>query len=158
MALVKKYKLYLVLVGMMIGEAVVLMLLLPGSRETVKADDGRPAGAASPKDPALMEVSLGSFKVNNTADPAVPLRIECSVYATVDKSHEQEFMETLKTKEFRVKESIVTVLRRASYDSVQEATLSTLKRQIRESAADVLGPEKSLLVDIVVPDFIGREI
>jgi flagellar basal body-associated protein FliL len=91
-------------------------------------------------------------------DPGVPVRIECSVYATIDKTHEAEFTESLGTKQFRVKESIVTVLRRADYDTIQEPTLATLKRQIKEATAQVLGPQKTLVQSIVIPDFVGREM
>ncbi|MFO0949256.1 MAG: hypothetical protein U1D30_25645 [Planctomycetota bacterium] len=158
MALIKKYKMYLVLALMMIGEGLALFMILPGTRTELKADDHESASAGETKSGEVVEILLGNFKVNNTADPGLPIRIECSVYATVDKIHEAEFTEVFKAREFRVKESVVTVLRRATFESIQEATLATLKRQIKEATSEVLGKEKSILASIVIPELNGREM
>lgn len=159
MAMLKKYKMYVILAAMMIGEGLALFMILPGSRTELKADDNESGSVTlDAKSAEVVEILLGNFKVNNTSDPGLPIRIECSVYATVDRKHEYEFAEAFKTKEFRVKESIVTVLRRATYESIQEATLATLKRQIKEATSDVLGKEKSLLASIVIPEINGREM
>lgn len=157
MAMLKKYKVYLILALLMVAEAAVLAVILPGSKSSVKADEQAETTAVT-SDTNVVEIELGSFKVNNTADPSIPVRVECSVYATVDKSHESQFADTLATKQFRVKESIVTVLRRADYDTIQEPTLATLKRQIKEATGQVLGPQKTLVQGIVIPDFVGREM
>lgn len=161
MAMLKKYKLYVILAAMMLGEAVVLVMVLPGKTAEVKASDEHAEAADAPGENGegqTAEIELGTFKVNNMSDPGIPVRIECSVYAMIDKTHEQEVTEVLAHMQFRIKESIVTVLRRADYDSIQEPTLATIKRQIKEATAQVLGPHKSLVQGVVIPDFVGREM
>jgi flagellar basal body-associated protein FliL len=155
MAMVKKNLMYIVVAAAMLFEGLGLYFILPRGGSTVQAHDGGKSAAA---DNDYIEAELAASKLNNTSDPGVPVQVEFKVYASVNKDSEEKFKAVLEKKKFRIKEAVSTVLRKASYESLKEPSLTTVKRQIKEAVADVVGRDKDYVEAIIIPEFKTMEL
>lgn len=155
--MIKKYKWWFVGIAVMVAEGLLFMLLLPDSSMVVEGAAVAPGGNVASKD--MVEKPLGEkLQISNVADPAVPLRIDCSIYAAVPTKDEAAFDALMETKKYRVMEVVTTVLRRAGYEQLQEPSLATIKRQLKEAVTDVLGKDKPYVESIIIPDFKSIEL
>lgn len=155
--MLSKYKWWFVGVAVMVAEAVLFMLLLPDSSMVVEGAAVNASTGTSTKE--MVEKPLGEkLQISNVADPAVPLRLDCSIYAAVPLKNELEFDQLMETKKFRVMEVVTTVLRRAGYEQLQEPSLATIKRQLKEAVTEVLGKDKPYVESIIIPDFKTIEL
>lgn len=157
MAMLKKFKFHLIIAGLMIFEGATMYFVMPRVSSKVQAEDER-GGQAAARPSEFFECELAIAKLNNTSDPGVPVQVDYKVYAVVGKQYEGEFKEQIDKKKFRIKEAVATVMRKASYDTLQEPTLTTLKRQIKEAVADVVGRDKEFIDKIVIPEFKTMDI
>lgn len=156
MAYLKKYKLYVFVGVMMVVEAVGILFFLPGSAPAVEETGAAAKGNAASAE--YFECELAAAKLHNTIDPEAPVSIDYKVYAVVPKQAETEFKDEVERKKFRIREAVATVMRRAHTDWLQEPSLVTLKRQIKEAVADVVGRDKDYVDKIVIPDFKMMEL
>jgi hypothetical protein len=157
MASVMKYKTYLILAGAMLLEGVLLFLFLPSRAPTPASASEEGVDVAAQK-VEVAEIQVGEFKVNNQTDPGTPVRVEFSVYVTVEAEKKTEFEEAFKAKLQRIREAVLVVARRASLEELQEHDLKTIKRKIKDAMVQVLGAEKAYMDGVVIPDFKPQEL
>lgn len=156
MALIKKFKMHLIVAGLMLAEGAMLYFFLPSGGSGINADEA--AKKANAKAVDFAECELAAAKLNNTIDPDVSVSVDFKVYAVVYKDREEEFKQQFEKKKFRIKEAIATVMRKANHEWLQEPALTTLKRQLKEAVVEVVGRDKEFVERIVIPEFKTMEL
>lgn len=158
MALLVKYKLYLIFGGLMSAEALVLFFLLGGSASTPAAAEAAVAEDTKASGGEFFEFELGDFKISNNSVEGSPLRVDCKIFAEIPKEYESNFTEVYEKKKHRVRDAIQAVVRAASYTDVTDPDLGTVKRKIKKSVADVIGGDKPFITQIIISDFQSYEL
>ena len=157
MAFLGKHKQLLIIAGVMLFEAVILVLLLPSANpDLATAATSADASDEAPNPANLVEVEISpeeGFQVDNVDDPAMKVHVECKVCLAIDEATATEFDTLLEHRRFRVIEAVQTVIRRASAEELEEADLATLKRQIKAAVTDTLGRDKQLVQEVIVHEF-----
>lgn len=159
MAMLRKYKLYLIIAGVMLAEALVLMFILPKSSPELTtlavASNVRP----DPQVSELLKVNIGNkFTVSNLSDSNLPVRLEVKVCAEIDAKNKIPFEAVLKSRAFRIQEAITTVLRKASTEDLHDPDLAAVKRQIKDAVTEVIGREHPMIEGLIIPEFKSTEL
>ncbi|HID21458.1 MAG TPA: flagellar basal body-associated FliL family protein [Planctomycetaceae bacterium] len=153
----------LILVGgliafVMIAEAAVFYFLGIGSSRAGPDEKGSAAGQAAVSEEEevqeeFAEVEIDTFSVTNTRAAAdVVVHISFKLTAVVAKGQEIEFDQAAnKTHKARVRQAVVEVARRATLEDLNDPSLSTFRRLIREKINKVL--RRSYVVEAVISDF-----
>lgn len=150
MALLKNHMMVFLTITMMIVEALVLFFLFGGAPATPAAEAEEDPAVAQAE---LVERELAQVSVDNMYDPSLITRVEFMAYAAVPKDDAAAFDAVFEERQHRIKQAVDTVVRRAHKQDLEEATLATLKRQIKESLALVLGRDTSYIQDVIVTEF-----
>ena len=143
----------------MIAEAAVFYFLGIGPRQA--SPEGKGNGAGSPiaaaddgeEQEEFAEVEVDTFNVTNTRAAAdVVVHVSFKLTAVVAKGQEIEFDDAAnKTHKARVRQAVVEVARRATLEDLNDPSLSTFRRLIREKINKVL--RRSYVVEAVISEF-----
>lgn len=151
-------KIVILLAVAMVGEAGLFLFLGIGSgdpAEAAAAEEDVPAEAdedADGKD-ELVEVEVHAFNVTNTkAAPDTIVHIAFKLHALVAMDQQDAFDEAANTQnKARVREAVERIMRSATLDYLEDPSLSTLKRLLREEVNKVL--RQSYIVEVAIIDF-----
>ena len=153
MALLKKWKSYIIISVVLVVQALFLAWLFQGDSTVASVPGEQIARADAPRPPNLNvdEFELAAdLNVNNVRDPALPMVVEFGVVAEIDSDNKYAFEETFEKKKNRILEAVATVARNATKDELEEPDLATFKHLIRESVGDVLGRDKAQHVEGII--------
>ncbi len=147
----------IVLVAMSI-EAVIIFSLMPAApAAATDKDQQETAEAAGAEGVApiddLAEVVIDSFNcTNNLVAPGSVLHLSFKVIGVVPAKQQITFEENAnRTHKTRVRQAIERIARSSSLEDLNDPSLSTIKRLIREETNKILG--RSYVTEVVITDF-----
>jgi flagellar basal body-associated protein FliL len=101
--------------------------------------------------PAAAEISLGEFHFAGTSsESGRAARADFSLHVTLLDRMDKAGREALASRRYRVQQDIEQLLRQAHARDFDDATLSELKRQLREQINESLGTR--VISDVIVTD------
>lgn len=139
----------------MVLEAVVMLMMMPSqpkpaagdaSAVAVDAVDSKHEGSGS----AYIEERIDEFKCTNNREES-NLHLRFKVDAVILKSKEIEFRDAVKARKARIRHAVEKIIRGADRVALNDPSLNSLNRQIREEINKVL--EKDYMTDAVIHDF-----
>lgn len=149
-------KIVILVVVAMVGEAGLFLFLGIGSGAPAEAavEDETPESdeEADAKD-ELVEVEIHGFNVTNTkAAPDTIVHIAFKLHALVAADQMDAFDEAANTQnKARVREAVERIMRSATLEYLDESSLGTIKRLLREEVNKVL--RQSYIVEVAIIDF-----
>lgn len=156
MALILKYKMFIIFGALMAVEGIVLFFLL-GSKGASNASEDAMVREAQAQ-ASFVEFDLGEFKVSNNSVEGSPMRIDCKIFAEVPEEYEPKFTESYETKQHRVRDAVQAVIRGATYADITDPDLGAVKRKLKKAITGVVGSEKPYVAQIIVSDFQSYEL
>lgn len=151
-------KIVILIVVAMVGEAGLFLFLGIGSSDPAEATAAEEEPKPDEADPTdgrdeLVEVEIHTFNVTNTtAAPDTIIHIAFKLYALVSADQMSAFDEAANTvNKARVREAVERIMRSSSLDYLEDPSLSTLKRLLREEINKVL--RQSFIVEVAVSGF-----
>ncbi|QDU63765.1 hypothetical protein Pan216_46460 [Planctomycetes bacterium Pan216] len=148
MQLLQKYRFFvIILIASLLVEGVFLSLVL-SSGEEAAADTEKEVAVVD-----LAEIEIGSFTVTNHEEPGLPLRVDFTVFAAVEKSLEEEFSTAYELNTNKIKEAITIVIRQARPEDLREDDLEYVKAQITKAIREIIGREKPSVQGVIIPNF-----
>lgn len=158
MEMLRKYRVVVIVAGLMLLEAVLLLFMLPsGNTNTeAKAPDEKEISGKSD----TSEVPLGSFKVANYSDAGAPIRVDFEVAAVIagDDDTKKKFEEVAKSRKMAITEAVRTVVGQARPDEVREPGLEKIKKELKQAIGKIIGNDKAYLESILIPTFNPYDI
>jgi len=157
-----------VFMGLVIGsECMLAYFWLPSADQVAakvqamakKADAETPGNQEDQKNKevSVVEVDLGKFTItNHTLASEATFRLEFHLWATVAESDQAEFDELFKRNEHRFRDRVNVTIRSSKIDSLTDAGLGLIKREILAKSNAVLG--KALLRNVVFADYSFVEL
>lgn len=106
--------------------------------------------------PDTVEVALEAFNCTNSrVSPGSVIHVSFQLVAIVSGRQEQGFKSAMDQHRGRIREAVLRVARSSSLEDLNDPTLSTLKRLIREEINKIL--RKSYVHEVVMSDFRTME-
>lgn len=156
MAMLLKFKLYIIIAVLLAAEGAVMFFVFGGKPEADPAEANMLQEAKEHTE--LVEFELGEYKISNNSMEGSPLRIDCKMVAEVPKEFETNFQTIYETKKHRVRDAVQSVIRGATYPDITDPDLGAIKRKLRKSITDVIGNDKPYISQIIVSDFQSYEL
>ncbi len=150
----KKLKILALLAVVMVGEAGAMYLFVPGAEVRSGEDAAVGEGHVEPEAAInIVEGEIGQFNVTNSvADPASTIHISFTLSAIIPTAKAEEFKTAAGTlHKGRIRQAVLTVARSAGLDELNDASLSAMKRLLREEIRKVLN--SSYISEVVISDF-----
>lgn len=147
----------IVVVAMGLEAAIIYMVLPPQAVEAKPTEEGdvekKPAPEETPVVDDMSEVLIDSFNcTNNGIAPGSVVHLSFKVICIVPARQQLAFEENAnRTHKTRVRQSIERIARSATLEDLNDPSLSTIKRLIREETNKTLG--RSFVSEVVVTDF-----
>ena len=157
MAILMKYKLFLIFGALMALEGLGLFFFLGKSQHPV-AEHEEALVKEAHAESDFVEFELGDYKISNNSVEGSPMRIDCKIFAEVPKEYEHHFQEAYETKQHRVRDAVQGIIRGASYADVTDPDLGAIKRKLKKAIMDVIGSEKPYVAQVIVSDFQSYQL
>jgi flagellar basal body-associated protein FliL len=144
-----------ILMVVMAAEAGVLLLFLPGPTADAQSEDGH--SAADPEEPQAVEVMVDTFSTTNArAAPGTVIHVNFKLTAVVPSGQQMAFDHAANQEHnARVRQAVLKVCRNASLDDLNDPSLTSIRRQLREEINKVL--RKSYVTEVVISDYKTME-
>jgi flagellar basal body-associated protein FliL len=143
----------IVVVAMLLEAAIIYFVMPPkGTVQAADAGQDDPV-AATPVSDDSAEVLIDSFScTNNNIAPGSVVHLSFKVIGLVPRSQHLAFEDSAnKTHKTRVRQAIERIARSSNLEDLNDPSLNTIKRLIREEINKLLG--KSYVTEIVINDF-----
>ncbi|MBX9656266.1 flagellar basal body-associated FliL family protein [bacterium] len=157
MAMLMKYKLFLIFGLLMVVEGAGLFFFLGQSKPATPAHEEALVKEAHAESD-FVEFELGDYKISNNSVEGSPMRIDCKIFAEVPKEYEHHFTEAYELKKHRVRDAVQAIVRGASYADVTDPDLGAIKRKLKKAIMDVIGSEKPYIAQVIVSDFQSYQL
>lgn len=142
----------------MLVEGVVLFFMLSGGKPApapAEGDGAAPTEAVKPVEieDKTAEVLIDNFNTTNSkAAPGSVIHVSMKLTAITPEGQSKDFEELAnKTYKTRVRQVVERLIRGATMEELQDPSLSTLRRMIKEDINKLLS--KSMVLDSTVSDF-----
>lgn len=144
-----------ILLVVMAAEAGVLLLFLPGPAAEGHGEEGQ--AAANPEEPQAVEVMVDTFSTTNArAAPGTVIHVNFKLTAVVPSGQQMAFDHAANQEHnARVRQAVLKVCRNASLDDLNDPSLTSVRRQLREEINKVL--RKSYVTEVVISDYKTME-
>lgn len=141
-------------VAAMALEGIAFLLFMPSSPKNAAGETADPEAPAQKEEAVAIDTAeepLGDpyTCTNNVEESMMHLRFK--VAAVVKSNQQVPFRDAVTAHKTRIRQTVETIFRRAERTDLNDASLSTLKRLIREEVNKVLG--KSYVIEAVIYDF-----
>lgn len=132
----------MVVAMLLVAEGVILWLLWRPVPTSGKADT-----------PPLAEVDLGRFVASNLTEPGTIMRLETRIIVELPQSEASRFRVMLELHPSKLRDSISTVLRHASIESLRDPGLERLRADILRRVNETSSAEEINVHSILLPEF-----
>lgn len=156
-----KFRMALLLLLVILSEAVVLYLWLPGPSADVESDPAQAEGSALPGRDApgdTVEVPIGTTPfvcTNSKASLGSVIHVTFRLYAIVSRDKAAEFTAGYEMYKARMQQAIITVARSSNREDLDDPNLSTMRRLMKEKINKVL--QKSDVLEVVISEYKTME-
>lgn len=145
------------------AQAVITYLLMPKAAPP-KAEDSATAKPAPPASPngdddateaatETFEVPMGDFNCTNSTDPGMVVHVNFKLVAvTAAGSSASKLESQLKLHSGRVRQLVNQIVRRSSLEDLNDPSLNTIKRSIRQEVNKLLRNTSANIDEIVISD------
>lgn len=160
MEMLRKYRVVVIVAGLMLLEAVLILFMLPSGNTNTEAKAPDEKEIAGKSDTAEVPLSATPFKVANYSDAGAPIRVDFEVAAVIAGNDEtkKEFEELVKSKKNAITEAVRTVVGQARPDEIREPGLEKIKKELKQAVQKIIGKDKAYLESILIPTFNPYDI
>ncbi|QDT39049.1 flagellar basal body-associated FliL family protein [Stratiformator vulcanicus] len=142
-----------ILVTMMAAEAAVLYIVLPSPSSAAAGVEDDEFAAEDDGGVRPVEAEVDNFSsTNSRAAPGSVIHLTFKLTALVAESQKTAFEQAAnEDNKARVRQAVIKVARSASLEDLNDPSLTTFKRLIREEINKIL--RKSYIIEVVINDF-----